>query len=60
LALSDWDGRFVQVGNGGLAGSINNASLLQQLKSRHAVAATDDGHSGAGTDGSWALEHPEN
>jgi feruloyl esterase len=24
-----------------------------------AVAATDDGHSGAGTDGSWAIGHPQ-
>jgi len=59
MPLSDWDGRFVQVGNGGLAGSINFMSMLGQLKSRHAVAATDDGHTGIGTDGSWALGHPE-
>jgi len=59
LPLADWDGRFVQAGNGGLAGSINHTVMLGHLKNRHAVAATDDGHMGAGTDGTWALGHPE-
>lgn len=59
MPLSSWSGRYVQLGNGGLAGSINHATLYPQIASGHAVAATDDGHTGAGTDGSWAVGHPE-
>jgi feruloyl esterase len=59
MPLSSWSGDYVQVGNGGLAGSINHATMYPQIASGHAVAATDDGHTGAGTDGSWAIGHPE-
>ena len=54
-----WNGRYLQLGNGGLAGSINTA-FLQVLAARgFAVAGTDDGHQAQGTDGRWALGHPE-
>jgi hypothetical protein len=59
MPLSGWSGDFVQLGNGGLAGSINHAPMYQQVARGLAVAATDDGHSGAGTDGSWAIGHPQ-
>jgi hypothetical protein len=59
LPLSAWRGNFIQLGNGGLAGSINHAPMYQQIARGFAVAATDDGHTGAGTDGSWAIGHPE-
>ncbi len=59
LPLSGWNGELLQLGNGGLAGSINYPPMLQQIGRHYAVAATDDGHTGAGTDGSWALGHPE-
>lgn len=56
---TDWNGEFLQLGNGGLAGSINTAMMTMPLSHNFAVAATDDGHTGAGTDGSWAMGHPE-
>jgi len=59
MPLSSWSQDYVQVGNGGLAGSINHATMIPQIAAGHAVAATDDGHTGAGTDGSWANGHPE-
>jgi len=59
LPTEDWNGEYLQLGNGGLAGSINVVALKEPLSHHFAVAATDDGHQGAGTDGSWALGHPE-
>jgi feruloyl esterase len=54
-----WNGKFEQMGNGGLAGSINLFTLATGLKNGFATAATDDGHEAQGTDGSWAIGHPE-
>lgn len=59
MPASTWNGKFVQVGNGGLAGSIPYPLMYPQLRHGFAVAATDDGHTGQGTDGSWAAGHPE-
>ncbi|HVO79047.1 MAG TPA: tannase/feruloyl esterase family alpha/beta hydrolase, partial [Candidatus Bathyarchaeia archaeon] len=52
-----WNGKFLAVGNGGLAGSINYRDLLEPLRRGYAVASTDTGHQGNGDDGSWALGH---
>jgi Tannase and feruloyl esterase len=54
-----WNGKFEQIGNGGLAGSINLFLMAQVLNQGFAAAATDDGHEAAPTDGSWAIGHPE-
>jgi hypothetical protein len=55
-----WNGRYLQVGNGGFAGTIYESSLLKFLAMGYAVAGTDDGHqSRNGTDASWALGHRE-
>ncbi|MGZ6037541.1 MAG: tannase/feruloyl esterase family alpha/beta hydrolase [Phenylobacterium sp.] len=55
-----WNGKFVQVGNGGFAGSIPRASFLGPVKAGYAVSGTDDGHQDpVGTNASWALGHPE-
>ncbi len=43
---AQWNGKFEQQGNGGLAGSINQFSLAKDMKSGYATAATDDGHQG--------------
>ncbi|TPX13847.1 uncharacterized protein E0L32_005791 [Thyridium curvatum] len=43
-AKSNYDGRYVAVGNGGFAGSIDYVSMLQQLNNGHAVAGGDGGH----------------
>jgi len=59
MPASGWNGKFEQIGNGGLAGSINQFVLAAVLKQGFAAAATDDGHEGAPTDGSWAIGHPE-
>ncbi len=55
-----WNGRFVQLGNGGFAGSISSPRLAAVAARGYAVAATDDGHQTTdGTDGRWAVGHPE-
>lgn len=55
-----WNGRYLQVGNGGFAGAIPEAYMGFGLAAGYAVAGTDDGHeSSKGTDASWALGHPE-
>lgn len=59
MPSTGWNGKFEQIGNGGLAGSINLFLLAQVLNQGFATAATDDGHEAAPTDGSWAIGHPE-
>ena len=59
MPAAGWNGKFEQLGNGGLAGSINQFALAGPLKKGFATAATDDGHEGAPTDASWAIGHPE-
>ncbi|HEY2660210.1 MAG TPA: tannase/feruloyl esterase family alpha/beta hydrolase [Caulobacteraceae bacterium] len=55
-----WNGRYLQVGNGGFAGTIPEASIRVGLAQGFAVAGTDDGHqSMIGTDAGWAQGHPE-
>jgi feruloyl esterase len=55
-----WNGKFVQAGNGGYAGRIPSAQLKELAARGYIAAGTDDGHeSDSGTDGSWALGHPE-
>ena len=54
-----WNGKFVQVGNGGLAGSIPSAQIKLRAESGYAAAGTDDGHGGDGRTAEWAYHHPE-
>src|SRR5579864_8655490 len=55
-----WNGRFVQLGNGGFAGQIDERDLAGLAAAGYAAAATDDGHQSADeTDARWALGHPE-
>ncbi|EKV12365.1 Tannase/feruloyl esterase [Penicillium digitatum] len=42
---SDYNHRFIVVGNGGYAGNIDEASMMTQLNHGYAVAAGDSGHS---------------
>ena len=46
-------GRYVQVGNGGLAGIIFHQLLGQMVQRGHATASTDNGHTGSPIDGRW-------
>lgn len=56
---SAWNGKFVQVGNGGLAGTIPSAQIRLRADTGYASAGTDDGHVGNGRTAVWALGYPE-
>jgi feruloyl esterase len=59
LPEEGWNGRFMQTGNGGAAGSIVYGSLAEGLARGYAVANTDTGHRGGAGDFSWATDQPE-
>lgn len=61
LPTENWNGKFLAVGNGGWAGSIQGYGDMQEaLRRGYATAATDTGHSAAdGEAGMFALGHPE-
>jgi feruloyl esterase len=59
LPASGWNDKYLGVGNGGFAGSIDYRSLGGNLKRGYATAATDTGHEADGTDATWAFRHPE-
>jgi feruloyl esterase len=54
-----WNGKFMGVGNGGFAGSIQGLAgdMPQALRLGYATSGTDTGHQGGG--GEWAIGHPE-
>jgi len=56
-----WNGKYMQRGSGGWAGSIQPVLLAAPLARGYAVSATDDGHRTEGImpDASWAIGHPE-
>src|SRR5688572_15284559 len=55
----NWNGKFMQTGNGGAAGAIVYDSLIDPLLRGYAVANTDTGHQGAGGDFAWAVGNPQ-
>jgi feruloyl esterase len=57
MPLSNWNGTFQAVGNGGWAGTISYAALAAAVAGGYATASTDTGHVG-GT-AVFALGHPE-
>lgn len=59
LPASGWNGRYLGVGNGGFAGSIDYRAMSGNLKRGFATGATDTGHEGDSVDASWAYKHPE-
>lgn len=61
MPLENWNGKFLAVGNGGWAGSIQGYRDMQEaLRRGYATAATDTGHSAEdGPLGIFALGHPE-
>ncbi len=59
MPVSDWNGKFLGVGNGGWAGSINYRGLAQGMAQGFATASTDTGHTGTGSDARFAFGHPE-
>jgi feruloyl esterase len=54
-----WNGKFMGVGNGGFAGSIQGvfSEMPDALRRGYATAGTDTGHQEQG--GAWAVGHPE-
>jgi feruloyl esterase len=54
-----WNGKFMQTGNGGAAGAIVYDSLVDPLKRGYAVANTDTGHQGGLGDFAWAANQPQ-
>lgn len=54
---AQWNKKYLAVGNGGLAGTINYASMAGPLQAGYAVGSTDTGHKAAETE--WALGHFE-
>jgi feruloyl esterase len=54
-----WNQKYIQVGCGGLCGSISYGAMAEPLRRGYASAATDDGHQAGGFDGSWAVGHPQ-
>ena len=54
-----WNGRYLQAGNGGFAGSINYVGLVPGVANGFAAASTNDGHVAGEMDAGWALGHPE-
>jgi feruloyl esterase len=59
LPASGWNHRYMQLGNGGLAGHIDASAMVPRLAKGYAAGVTDDGHKAIPTDGSWAIGHPE-
>jgi len=59
LPTQNWNGKFMGVGNGGFAGSIQGRTgdMPQALRLGYATAGTDTGHQDQG--GAWAIGHPE-
>src|SRR5882672_3219156 len=59
LPTQDWNGKFMGVGNGGFAGSIQGrtSEMPDALRRGYATAGTDTGHQEPG--GDWAIGHPE-
>jgi feruloyl esterase len=61
MPTQNWNGKFLAVGNGGFAGSIQGYVDMQAaLRRGYATAGTDTGHSAAdGPGGMFGLGHPE-
>ncbi len=56
---TQWNGRYLQSGNGGFAGAVPYAALGKGVARGYATAGTDNGHQAPGRDASWALGRPE-
>jgi feruloyl esterase len=59
MPTSDWNGKFMGIGNGGWSGEIWYPFMGVGLRRGYATASTDTGHEGNFDDGSFALGHPE-
>lgn len=60
MPVTGWNGKYLQMGNGGFAGKIPTVAMTSPLHRGYATAGTDDGHTvTVHTDASWALGHRE-
>ncbi|HEX5418852.1 MAG TPA: tannase/feruloyl esterase family alpha/beta hydrolase, partial [Gammaproteobacteria bacterium] len=61
MPIDHWNGKFLAVGNGGWAGSIQGYRDMEEaLRRGYATAGTDTGHSAKdGPSGMFALGHPQ-
>ena len=59
LPVTRWNRRYLGVGNGSFAGSINYYRLGESLNSSYATSSTDTGHRGRPSESAWAVGHPE-
>jgi feruloyl esterase len=57
MPAENWNGKFLAVGNGGWAGSIQTAAIANGLRRGYATASNDTGHKGGSA--SFAVGHPE-
>jgi len=57
LPVDNWNGKFIAVGNGGWAGSIDTGAMATSLARGYATASNDTGHKGGS--GSFGIGHPE-
>ncbi len=56
----EWNGKFLQAGNGGFAGSVPLPALHDAVARGYAAAATDGGHQHPdGLSAAWALGQPQ-
>lgn len=61
LPVTNWNGKYQSVGNGGMAGSISYGAMARALRRGYATASTDTGHktSPIPFDASWASGRPD-
>jgi feruloyl esterase len=58
LPLTGWNGKFMEVGNGGWGGPVDYGEMAEALRRNYAVAATDDGNTTRGS-AEFLMGHPE-
>lgn len=56
---SNWNGKFVGVGNGAWGGSIPHIAMIEPLLKGYATAATDTGHQGDASDAGFIKGHDD-
>ena len=57
LPQSNWNGKLIAVGNGGWGGAVPGKLCESHLKRGYACVASDAGHKGVSSDGSWAVNN---
>ncbi|MCW5888966.1 MAG: tannase/feruloyl esterase family alpha/beta hydrolase [bacterium] len=54
-----WNGKYLGVGNGALAGYLNLPAMTKAVERGYASASTDTGHVGSPIEGAWAVGRPD-